>query len=192
MGNPRSLCQFFIQQQLYYINLLEKDGLNCWDVVLISPEKKAGADKDINGLSVNYQIRIVSKFRNIGIAVNKKKRRVGYAIQESAGLPLNRVESAEKQYKSEEPEKKSIPGSVYRKLREELNWKPLLILHVLNCEESKGIPLFSDGIVAYGISFPGIAGSRRPKKLVEYIVNTVWWKNEYLDSLDEEEEEEDE
>ncbi|MCB9147562.1 MAG: Z1 domain-containing protein [Caldilineaceae bacterium] len=173
----------------HYINLLKKDGLFFWDVILISPDKKDAPGKNINGLEVKFQTRTVSKFRDIGIAINKEKRRVGYAIQESAGLPIDNVIHAENQFIIENPLKNSIPGSVYRKLRAELGWKPLLILHMLDCEEEKGKSLFSGGIVAYGISFPGEGGSGRPQKLVEYIVNTIWWKNEYLDILDEEEEE---
>jgi len=171
-----------------FLNRLELDGLKSWDVVLISPDKKVSGDMIVCDLVVNLQTRSVSKFGDKGIAINKEKRRVGYAVQESAGLPLKEVQIVEKQYKLENPEKKSIPGSVYRKLREQLNWNPLLILHVLNCEEEKGSQLFTDGVIAYGISFPGEPGSRRPQKLVEYIVNTVWWKNEYLDLLDDEEE----
>jgi len=174
-----------------YIDILENTGLNFWDVILISPDKKTGKDKKIGGLPVNFQTRTVSKFRDIGIAVNKEKRRVGYAVQESAGLPDKETTQAEKQYE-DKTKNKSISGSVYRKLRDKLGWKPLLILHMLDCEEEKGKSLFSDGVVAYGISFPGEAGSRRPQKLVEYVVNTVWWQNEYLDLLDEEEENEDE
>lgn len=176
----------------YYIDLLIREGMDFWDVILISPNKKGEPDKTIKGLPVNFQTRTVSKFRDIGIAVNKDKRRVGYAIQESAGLPNKETTQAEKQYKEDNPQKKSIPGSVYRKLRDVLEWKPLLILHMLDCEETKGKSLFFDGIVAYGISFPGEAGSRRPKKLVEYVVNSIYYKNEFADTFDEEEEFEDE
>jgi hypothetical protein len=35
-------------------------------------------------------------------------------------------------------------------------------------------------VPAYGISFPGDAGSaQRPAKLVEYVVNTKWWEQNY-------------
>jgi hypothetical protein len=66
------------------------------------------------------------------------------------------------------------------------------MLHLLDCrlnDEATG--LFAQGIPAYGMSFPGKAGSRRPKKLVEYVVNTVWWKKEYADTLDDDEVEDD-
>jgi hypothetical protein len=59
------------------------------------------------------------------------------------------------------------------------------MLHLLDCRlgDDSASP-FAQGVPAYGISFPGRAGSRRPEKLVEYVVNTVWWKTEYIDTLD--------
>jgi hypothetical protein len=172
-----------------YIIELEKSGMSFWDVVLISPQK--GNPKPVKDLIVNLQIRTVST-SNDRIFINKDKRRVGFAVQESAGLPPARLELAEEQYKIDFPDKKSIPGSVYRKLRGELSAPPLLILHLLDCKEEGDETLFSDGVVAYGISFPGDPGNKRPEKFVEYVVNTTWWKNEYSDSLDEEGEIEDE
>ena len=65
------------------------------------------------------------------------------------------------------------------------------MLHLLDCRLDDN-PLFENGVSAYGISFPGEAGSRRPQKLVEYVVNTTWWQNEYLDLLEEEDENNDE
>jgi hypothetical protein len=173
-----------------YIAELNKSGIAFWDVILISPNKKDGrSEKITEQIKVNLQMRTVSTSGN-GIFINKEKRRVGYAVQESAGLPPISVSQAEELYKKENPDKKTIPGSVYRKLRSELNGKPLLILHLLDCNEEKTI--FSDGIVAYGISFPGEPGTKRPERLIEYVVNTTWWKNEYADLVDDDGEMEDE
>ncbi|WP_435548169.1 Z1 domain-containing protein [Desulfobacterium sp. N47] len=174
-----------------YIDILEKEELILWDIILISPYKETGKYKNIGGHRVNFQTRTVSRFGDIGIAVNKEKRRVGYAVQESAALPHKETTQAENKYKEDNPHSKSVPGAVYRKLRNELGWNPLLILHMLDCEE-EGESLYSDGVAAYGISFPGEAGNQKPHNLVEYIVNTVWWKNEFPDLFDEEEENEDE
>ena len=45
-------------------------------------------------------------------------------------------------------------------------------------------------VPAYGISFPGDSGSaKRPAKLVEYVVNTKWWEQNF-DLPDDEPEEE--
>jgi len=121
-----------------------------------------------------------------------KKRRLASRGHEKAGISKHDIKIAESTYLSDNPDKKNFPDSIYRAMRT----KPLLMLHVLDCHkpagesESVGSSLFPDGIVAYGISFPGEAGSRRPKKLVEYMVNTVWWNSNYADLLDEEEEDE--
>jgi hypothetical protein len=182
-----------------YIGSLEKNGQNMWDVLLVSPSKGGEKYKTLHDtLKVYYQKRGVAISGN-GIAVSKGKRRVGDAIQESAGLPIDKVKMAVEKYRQkylhEHPDKKtanSIPGSVYRNLRSELHGNSLLILHLLDCEVEKGVSLFSEGILAYGISFPGDPGSRRPENLVEYVVNTTWWNTEYADILDDEEEIDDE
>lgn len=168
-----------------YIELLQEEGLNKWDVIIISPDTKKIKPKVYHGLEVQMQKRGVAKFGDNGLAVNKQKRRVGYAIQESAGIPSITVNKEKKDYLNTK-NVSSISGVLFRKIREKYRLNPLLILHLLNCEEIDGAPLFEDGAVAYGISFPGEAGSRRPKKIVEYVVNTTWWKNEFLDQLDEE------
>ncbi|TXL00665.1 hypothetical protein BMR11_02275 [Methylococcaceae bacterium CS5] len=66
------------------------------------------------------------------------------------------------------------------------------MIHLLDCRykgnENKAI--FPEGIVAYGISFPGEAGSRIPENLVEYVVNTTWWDKNYSDLLDEDDSDE--
>ena len=106
-----------------------------------------------------------------------------------AGISQDEIKTAESKYSIEKPDGKNFPDSIYRAKRN----KPLLMLHVLDCRtkpsdpKEKTSPLFSGGIVGYGISFPGEAGSRTPKKLVEYMVNTVWWNSKFADLLDEEE-----
>jgi hypothetical protein len=172
-----------------HISYLEKNGCKFWDVVLISPQK-TGIDNQksriINNLPVYFQTRGVSITDN-GIAINKGKRRVGYASQESVGLPVELVKQVELEYKKENPGSKSTPGSRYRKLRGEINGKPLLILHLLDCEVEKGKTSSIGDVTAYGISFPGEPGNKNPEEFAEYVVNTTWWQNEYTDILDEEE-----
>ena len=167
---------------LSYLELLQEKGIKTWDVVLISLKEKDKESKIIQGLKVKLQMRTVLRQFENGISINKAKRRVGYAIQEAAGLPKNAVKEVEKDYKRNNPEKQGYPGSIYRKLRK----NPLLIFHLLKCRDDEN-STFPNEILAYGISFPGNPGSGRPDKLVEYIVNTTWWKKEYFDYLEEEE-----
>lgn len=167
---------------LDYISYLDDEGHGTWDVFLASPQKGRNSSK-IEGLDIVHQERAVCVDGD-ALAINKGKRRVGYAIQESAGLTSVEKIFAESEYLKNNPDK-NISGVAYRAFRKQ----PLLILHILDCyidDKDKKQPPAFEGVFAYAISFPGMAGSRRPKKLVEYEVNTVWWKNEYQDYIDEE------
>ena len=161
-----------------YIRWLSEEGSDSWDVVLVTP-KMAQTDVQltISGIRANAQKRKVSEYPEtggLGIAVSN--RRVASRGLEMAGLSEEEVSSAESQYDGT-----NIPDHLYRSVRK----RPLLMLHLLDCRlGGQGPKLFADGIAAYGISFPGEAGSRKPQKLVEYVVNTVWWRNEYIDLSD--------
>jgi hypothetical protein len=166
-----------------YAEWLEKEGINVWDVVLISPSKNTEktVESDILDQHIISQLRHVSDYPGNGIELNR--RRLGSSSHEKAGLTETVINIAASEYRKKNPGK-NFTGSIYRAIRE----IPLLMLHVLDCkikDEEKS--LFPDGIIAYGISFPGEAGSRRPEKLVEYVVNTVWWRSNYADLLDEDE-----
>lgn len=106
----------------------------------------------------------------------KKKARLGESIDETAGLSSADIESI-KNYN----EGKTINPRLYREAPSKM---PLLIIHPLQIEA-----LETECIVGYGLSFPGVPGSRRPEKLVEYIVNIPYWRSTYKDVLDSEDEE---
>jgi hypothetical protein len=167
-----------------YIEWLATGGTDKWDVVLVTLAKgeESSIQVQVGNLPVITQKRKVTRYPEDGKDIALNKRRVASRGLEKAGLSNEEIVKAEKNYTG-----KNIPDHAYRSVRS----RPLLMLHLLDCRLGDD-PLFEQGISAYGISFPGEAGSRRPQKLVEYVVNTVWWKNEYLDLLDEEEENEDE
>ena len=173
-----------------YIGWLSAEGMDSWDVILISLANKAEGTLEVNigNHNIVCQRRTVNdKFPGNGIELNK--RRLASRGHEKAGIAQDDIRSAESEYSIENPASNNFPDSIYRAKRK----KPLLMLHVLDCRarsndpKEKGVPLFPNGIVGYGISFPGEAGSKTPKKLVEYMVNTVWWKNNFADLLDEDE-----
>lgn len=167
-----------------FIKWLESTGLQLWDVVLVSlKDSQANLKVRVGNFDVMTQKRKVTEYPDKGgngIALNK--RRVASRGLEKTGLSEYEIKNVEKDYES-----KNIPDHAYRSIRK----YPLLMLHMLDCQIEEE-PLFNNGISAYGISFPGSAGSKRPEKLVEYVVNTIWWKNEYQEFLEELEEEEDE
>jgi hypothetical protein len=176
-----------------HIEKLRNEGIEQWDVLLASNARKKGKPEDVAAYSVYKQKRAVNRPSFAGLAINGDRRRVGYASQEAIGLDKNRVQESVKEYLTKNTDKESAPASVYRELREELTNRPLLLLHLLDCHhENQTESIHENGAVAYGISFPGSPLTRRPERLVEYIVNTTWWRNQYADVLEEEEENYDE
>ena len=157
--------------------LKSNKNIDRWDVLILN---KLDSDSSItiptNGFKIKAQFRTVL-YDGGGIA--QKNRRIGSKNDELAGLSPKTIDELIKEYRI----RSEIPARAIRERRD----YPLLMLHILDCRLSteKEKPLFKDGIVAFGISFPGVSNSRRPEKLVQYQVNTVWWNNEYRDTLDE-------
>ncbi len=164
-----------------YISWLETQGVNQWDVVLVSLKDKQNP-LQAGGFSVTPQKRKVTGYLENEKSIALNKRRVASRGLECTGLSDEAIAGVKQAYAG-----KNIPDLEYRKLRK----YPLLMLHLLDCKLDE-TSLSDQGIVAYGLSFPGEAGSRKPRKLVEYVVNTVWWRNEFMDLPDEEEDFEDE
>ena len=149
-----------------------------WDVLLLNkPGSSSNITKEISSLSVKAQWRKVVLERGNGIA--QKNRRIGSGSDELAGLEADSLQKLVDEYGTYS----KIPAIKCRELRQ----RPLLMLHLIDCN-LKGESINDDGIIAYGVSFPGVAGKRRPEKLVEYQVNTVWWNNNYADLLEDEDE----
>jgi len=174
-----------------YIEWLGKNGQSKWDVVLVSLSniEKSQTTKDFAGYKVIAQKRQVNF--GLGSSVVLNKHRVASRGQEKSGLSESQIRSAIEIFVQEQGglEKKiNIPDYAYRSMRV----KPLLILHLLQCtEKDKETPLNQTGIGAFGISFCGETGKRRPQKLVEYMVNTVWWNSNYGYIFEDDEEEDD-
>ena len=166
-----------------YIEWLARNGRSIWDVLLVNPRDSNNSriTMSICGVEVRAQLRNAPKQKNqstedlSGIALNK--RRVASRGLEKAGLTQAQIEEINSRHKKGE----NIPDREYRAVRE----RPLLMLHLLDIQEEPDQPLFEAGIAAYGISFPGNPGTKRPEKLVQYVVNTVWWNNMYSDTIEE-------
>lgn len=163
--------------------LADARGMTKWDVLLLN---KLGSKSSIppimiSGFSVKAQLRKVVKERGKGIA--QENRRIGSGSDELAGLD----DVTLKELCAEFGSYSKIPATRSREARK----RPLLMIHLIDCIlNDKSID--ENGLIAYGISFPGNSSGRKPEKLVEYQVNTVWWKNNYSDLLDDEEGEIDE
>jgi len=152
--------------------------MKSWDVVLVGLKKKENSSlvDHLSGLEIITQKRTVSLGPDSSIIFGNRK--VHSRGLESAGLTKDQVRYAEEGYE------KNIPDLTYRKVP---GRSPLLMLHLVDCSDEHGIRRFASPVAAYGISFPGNPGSHAPTKLVEYVVNTTWWKNNYGDDLVEDE-----
>jgi len=161
----------------------ENDEL-LWDVLVVSPKSKyrkiSPIEHIIGDLRIRAQRRKIAEDKGDSIVFNKG--RVGSKSHEHAGLSDEILQSLKKDYNT----LSKVPPNTIRLKRK----RPLLILHLIDCrkhdfdEES----LFPEGLVAYGISFPGESIRGKAKTLVEYMVNTVYWENIYTNTLDVEEE----
>ena len=161
---------------LEYLERLRQEGSDSWSVLLPSLAREARLSRTLNNLEINLPQRRISKFHDSGIEFNQL--RIGEAAQESAGLSENEIKQAKHKYSIMDPPK-SVPGAEYRRIRAKTGASPLLVLHLVDCRLDGASQISRDGVAAYGISFPGEPGVRRPDRLVEYMVNLVWWKNEF-------------
>ena len=171
-----------------YINKRKGDELEKWDVVIINKDVVKTSDKVLfHGIAVGCQKRSagVRSEQLPNCIIVGEKARVGSTRDEREGLSQREIEKAEQLFKEEpDPKAKEITGHYYRKVRP----RPLLMIHLLNSfyeakSEQKPGP---KGVVAYGISFPE---SRVADSPVQYVVNTTWWKTEYGDDLEGDEDE---
>ncbi len=178
-----------------YSDILKKEGVTTWDLTIISVSTKKKTNNitsielpSLQGNGVIYQKRTITKERQPANGIRLNKNRVASRGHEKSGLTQDQIKIVEQRFYSDNPDAKNPPDYIYRSKRT----KPLLMIHLLDCryKDDENTPIFPDGIVAYGISFPGEAGSRRPEKMVEYVVNTTWWDKNYSDLLDEDDSDE--
>jgi hypothetical protein len=165
-----------------YIELLEAqaNGTLGIDVLLRSVENKT-AYHAVGSRLVAPIERTVEMLSDEKIIFNK--RRVGSKGDERAGLTDTQIELVKKTYDGA-----NIPDKKYRQVS---GRNPLLLLYFAKVTKDKSE---TERVVpAYGLSFPGDStGGTRPRNLVEYVVNTTWWEQNYGVNDDEPEEEADE
>jgi hypothetical protein len=165
---------------LEYINQLESN----WDIQLINSSSNKNSEITFTEGDITLQAVMRTVHKKISNSVSNDKRRFGSPSWESAGIGKTLIDSIKSKYSKH----KTIPGKAYREVRT----KPLLTIYILDCKLTKdGDSIFNSGAVAWNISFQGQAGTGKPEKLVEYVVNTTWWNQEFGNIFDEEEELED-
>jgi hypothetical protein len=176
LNHPECLLTY-PEPLLEYIDWLMKGQNSHFDLLLRSNE----LDRKplcIGGHNITPVTRTVVSITDNRIEFSK--RRVASKGDERAGLTPSEVAQVAVNYGA-----KDVPDKEYRKVN---GRSPLLMLIFANVGVHKGKPEML--VPTYGISFPGDPGAmRRPAKLVEYQVNSVWWQKNMFIPGDEEDEE---
>ncbi|WP_167632209.1 Z1 domain-containing protein [Mariprofundus ferrooxydans] len=167
-----------------YIDRLDKAGQGSWDVALMSvAESEEASSANLHGLNVWASARTVEKREEVGpnaYEISGSKRRVASTGDERIGLSDPLIEGIRVRYRGTG---RNVPDWEYRQART----TPLLMLHRIDCRLHKSKPSIADGVVAYGISFPGEKAGRKHKDLVEYKVNVTWYRGNFGDDASDEE-----
>ncbi len=175
-NHPHSFYTHYYQPLVEHLSWLEKEGTDRCDILLKTLKQQ---DDDpflpVDGLKGRMQKR-GNKTADVGNGVIsfKQKSRVGEARDEEVGIDEKVLEAL----RASEGSRTLNP----KRYREVDGKRPLLIIHLLNLNEAA-----IEVVAAYGLSLPGCATTKRPRKLVEYIVNIPYWNQNYAESLDEEE-----
>lgn len=178
---------------LEYIGMRAADELAEWDVCLFNPERGKGEHLQVAGHTIRQVVRMAeqSKERNL-FRVSGASAHVISRGDEKIGLTVDQIQRAEEEAARElgragttntAGRRQNISDRFYRAQRT----RPLLMLYILQLHDGsrERIPL-GDQVVAYAISFPPTS---RPLETVSYVVNTTWWKENYGDLEQEEEDE---
>lgn len=168
-----------------YLKELSSEGMGTCDILLRSVKKDS--KMNICGFNVGLPERNVAVFDNSKIEFTK--RRVASKGDEQAGIPSDEVKRIEDHFREANLSgEKNVPDREYRKYRWEKGLPPLFMINFVN---AIGKNTKKDALVpCFSLSFPGDPGSsRRPKRTVQYRVNTVWWKKNFSMDQDEEDEE---
>ena len=170
-----------------YIRVRRADELAEWDVLFagVTPQRaERGSLEDSSlGFRVICQRRAAGRRSDDGMLMITSKQRVSSRGIERTGLAEEVARGAEEDYDERNPapsgRRANYPDWIYRKVRT----KPLLVIHLLAIGKAGDDLRGERPVVAWSISFPS---TRREEELVEYVVNTTWYREHYLDEDDDE------
>jgi hypothetical protein len=167
-----------------YIRDRKDDELALWDVFIPSTSREDDPLVDnLLGIQVTCQQRSAGKRSDENTIYVTNKQRVASRGVEKIGLPDSLIREAEDEYRqgkgSGAEERLNFPDRIYRARRV----RPLLVLHLLDLSNEDG-RLYSEGVVAWSVSFPP---TTLPERRVEYVVTTTWLRENFRADVDEEE-----
>ncbi|MER7336159.1 MULTISPECIES: Z1 domain-containing protein [unclassified Micromonospora] len=174
-----------------YIEERAASTLRSWDVLVVGKQytaRERPIDYEfLNDLRVVYQVRSAgsrSSGNTLYIGNNQKVASRGI---ERAGMSDAQCKAAEEHYRRENAltggDSVNYPDLAYRRFR----GKPLLMLHLVRLTTSSdgGVANLPPLVAAWGISFPPPPLGHSEKR-VEFVVNTVWFREHFgVDSDDE-------
>jgi hypothetical protein len=168
-----------------YIGDRRQDELKSWDMLVTSVNSE-GAEAKIANWTVGPQLRRIgySDLADDLLSISGKRARIASRGVEKIGVDPEKASEAEALYRSVEKAGEdariSYPDRIYRAVRE----RPLFVLHVVRVRPPEGedanrphiyrIP--DRTIIGWSISFPQ---SARPDQRVEYVINTVKFRELY-------------
>lgn len=137
----------------YIYQLADEKNIDKWNVLFANPNSP-------------YEIKIEQEhLKKISAGVRRETRYIIGGIK----FDSSRVSPEKIEFKDlDDPNEREIP---------------LLIIHLLDCRnhKDKEATLFKNGVIAYGIMFPYSTRKKETKTLVSFQANTIWWKKNYLD-----------
>lgn len=168
-----------------YIRDRRQDELKNWDVLVTSVNSE-GSDAEIASWTVGPQLRRIgyADLADDLLSISGKRARIASRGVERIGVDPEKASEAEALYRSAEKAGEdariSYPDRIYRAVRD----RPLFVLHVVRVRHPEGedalrphldrIP--DRPIIGWSISFPQ---SARPDQRVEYVINTVKFRELY-------------
>jgi len=170
-----------------YIGDRAGSELSEWDVFF--PSLKNRPERSLVNQSLGFEV--VCQRRKPGRRSDQNtllitdKQRVSSRGIESVGLTELQIVEAKKAFRERtdpplKDEDLNYPDKIYRHVRE----RPLLVVHLLAIGEEGEDLSGNEPVVAWSISFPV---TEMDEKKVEYVVNTTWFRERYLEEEDEDE-----
>ena len=172
-----------------YIEERADDELAEWDVLFASVGKRHRNRTDETlGRPIRCQRRTAGKKSDAKTLLVSNRQRVSTRGIERTGLTGEQRDSADRAFREElerngrstEGRPIQYPDRVYRKERT----KPLLMIHLIHVETGDQDDPVDKPVIAWGISFPA---TNRRERLVKYVVNTTWLRENFGDDVEEDE-----
>jgi hypothetical protein len=170
-----------------YIGDRTGSELSEWDVFF--PSLKNKNERSLVNKSLGFEVvcqrRRAGRSSNVNTLLITDKQRVSSRGIESVGLTELQIVEAKKAFRERtdpplKDEDLNYPDKIYRHVRE----RPLLVVHLLAIGDEGEDLSGNEPVVAWSISFPV---TEMDEKKVEYVVNTTWFRERYLEEEDEDE-----